>query len=185
MGIITIIIFIITLTASILLVGGLIFTLIMPKYRIWPPPSKKSWQFWISWVVTIISFVGTIILSVLDWKNFIFIHWFRYPIGISLIVIGLFILIWGVRTLSVHSTLGLKGKLIKDGPYKYSRNPQYLADIILYAGLIILANSFFTLITGILGILWNFLTPFTEEPWLKEQFKEEYDIYCREVRRFI
>ncbi len=185
MGSLTILIFIMTVIADILLVGGLIFTIIKPKYRIWPPPNKDSWQFWISWIVSIISFLGTITLSILDWDNFILLHWSRYPIGLSLIVVGLFFAIWGVRTLSIHLTLGLKGKLVTDGPYKYSRNPQYLADILLFAGLIILANSFLTLITGILGILWNFLTPFTEEPWLKEQFKDEYNKYRKKVRRFI
>lgn len=178
-------IFIITFVVDILLIGGLIFTVIKPKYRIWPPPSKNTWQFWLTWILTIISFSGTILLSILDWDNFILIHWSRYPIGLSLIFMGLFLAIWGVRTLSIHSTLGLKGKLITGGPYKYSRNPQYLADIIIFAGLIILANSFLTLIIGILGVLWNFLTPFTEEPWLKKQFKDEYDAYREKVRRFI
>ncbi len=179
------VIFTITLIVDILLVGGLIFTIFKPKYRIWPPPDKNSRQFWISWILTILSFSGTLLLTIIDWNNFIFKHWSRIPIGVSLLVLGLILAGWGVRTLSVHSTLGLKGKLITDGPYKYSRNPQYLADILLFAGLLILANSLLVLITGLLGILWNYLTPFAEEPWLKEQYRDEYGEYCKNVRRFI
>lgn len=181
----TFIIFLITIIEDIFILGGLIFTIIKPKYRIWPPPDRKSWQFWVSWIFTILSFLGTILLSILDWNSFILSHWLRFPIGGSIIIIGFLLAIWSVRTLSIHSTLGLKGKLITKGPYKYSRNPQYLADIIIFTGLIILANSYLTLITGILGILWNFITPFTEEPWLKKQFKDEYDAYHEKVRRFI
>jgi protein-S-isoprenylcysteine O-methyltransferase Ste14 len=98
---------------------------------------------------------------------------------------GLIIAIWGIKTLSIHSSLGLKGTLVTRGIYKYSRNPQYLGDILIFIGIIIISNSLLTLITGFLGILWNFLTPFTEEPWLKKQFQEVYDEYCKKVRRFL
>ncbi|KKK46042.1 MAG: hypothetical protein Lokiarch_04900 [Candidatus Lokiarchaeum sp. GC14_75] len=182
---ITIIINVITVFANILIIGGLIITIIKPKYRIWPPPSKNSWQFWTVWIFSIISYLGIILLSILDWNNFVLSHWSRYPIGFIFIIIGFIIAIWGVKTLSVHSSLGLKGTLVTQGIYKYSRNPQYLGDILLFIGIIIISNSLLTFITGSLGILWNILTPFTEEPWLKKQFKEEYDEYCKKVRRFI
>ncbi|MFW9897102.1 MAG: methyltransferase family protein [Candidatus Thorarchaeota archaeon] len=180
-----IIVFIITSIAGVLLNGSLILTIIKPKYRLWPPPSKNSWQFWCAWILSIISFLGIFTLSILDWNSFILFHWSRYAIGLTFIIIGLFIAIWGVRTLSIHSSLGLKGTLITHGPYKYSRNPQYLGDILLFIGIMILSNSFLTLISGILGILWNFLTPFTEEPWLLERFGNKYEEYRKNVRRFV
>ncbi len=185
MEIFTLIILITTITTNILIIGGIVITIIKPKYRLWPPPSKNSWQFWMVWILSIFSYLGILLLSILDWDNFIYSHWSRYPIGIIFLVVGLFIALWGMKTLSIHTTLGLKGTLIDKGPYKFSRNPQYLGDILLFIGFILISNSLLTLITGFLGILWNFLTPFTEEPWLKKQFKEEYDDYCKKVRRFI
>lgn len=181
----TTIILITTIIANIVIIGGIIITIFKPKYRLWPPPSKNSWQFWTVWILSIISYLGILVLSILDWDNFIFFHWFRYPMSIIFIIVGLIIAIWGVKTLSIHSSLGLKGTLINKGPYKFSRNPQYLGDILLFIGIIIISNSLLTLITGFLGILWNLLTPFAEEPWLKKQFKEEYDEYRKKVRRFI
>jgi protein-S-isoprenylcysteine O-methyltransferase Ste14 len=89
-----------------------------------------------------------------------------------------------MKTLSIHSSLGLKGKLITHGPYKYSRNPQYLGDILIFLGIVLISNSLLTLITGIFGILWNILTPFAEEPWLLERFGKVYEDYCKKVRRF-
>ncbi len=177
--------FIITIVDEILLGVSLVITLLMPKYRIWPPPSKRSWQFFYTWGIFTIAMLGIVLLSIIDWNNFLFSHWSRYPFGLALLIAGLSLALWAVMTLSTHSSLGLKGKLITYGPYKYTRNPQYLGDIIMIAGLIVLANSFFVLITGIVLILWFILAPLTEEPWLREEFGEEYDKYCGKVRRFI
>ncbi|MHA2131790.1 MAG: methyltransferase family protein [Promethearchaeota archaeon] len=185
MNIITLIIYIITVITNILIIGGITLTIVKPKYRLWPPPNKNSWEFWCVWILSIISYLGIIVLSILDWDNFVISHWSRYPIGLIFIIMGLIIAIWGIKTLSIHSSLGLKGTLVTRGIYKYSRNPQYLGDILIFIGIIIISNSLLTLITGFLGILWNFLTPFTEEPWLKKQFQEVYDEYCKKVRRFL
>jgi protein-S-isoprenylcysteine O-methyltransferase Ste14 len=181
----TFIIYMITIVANILMIEGIVITILIPKYRIWPPPNKNSWQFWSAWILSIISYLGILALSILDWDSFILSHWSRYPIGIIFIIVGLFIAFWGVKTLSVHSSLGLEGILITQGPYKFSRNPQYLGDILLFIGIIIISSSFLTLISGILGILWNILTPFAEEQWLLERFGNDYEGYCKKVRRFI
>ncbi|HEC37734.1 MAG TPA: isoprenylcysteine carboxylmethyltransferase family protein [bacterium] len=149
------------------------------------PPSKNSCQFWTIWIFSIISYLGIILLSILDWNSFVLSHWSRYPIGFIFLTMGFIIAILGVKALSVHSSLGLKGTLIIQGIYKYTRNPQYLGDILLFIGIIIISNSLLTFINGFLGILWNILTPFTEEPWLKKQFKEDYVEYCKKVRRLI
>jgi protein-S-isoprenylcysteine O-methyltransferase Ste14 len=178
------IIFLISLFVNFLIIGGLIFSILAPKYRIWPSPSKKSWQFWIFNTLIILSYAGVLSLSILDWDSFILKHWIRLPFGLLLIGLGFFIFFWGVRTLSVHSTVGLKGELIIAGPYKFIRNPQYVGHIFLAVGFIILSNSLYTLIVGSLGIVWNLILPFSEEPWLKEQYGEEYERYCQSVRRF-
>ena len=46
-------------------------------------------------------------------------------------------------------------------------------------------NSFYALVIGFVGNIWFLLTPFVEEPWLREQFKEEYYDYYKKVPRFI
>jgi protein-S-isoprenylcysteine O-methyltransferase Ste14 len=51
-------------------------------------------------------------------------------------------------------------------------------------GLIIVTNSLLTLIVGIIGIIWNVLTPFSEEPWLGNLYGDKYNEYCKKVRRF-
>jgi protein-S-isoprenylcysteine O-methyltransferase Ste14 len=89
-----------------------------------------------------------------------------------------------VRTLTIGMTLGLKGKLVTFGLYRYSRNPQYVGAILFFSGLILLFNSFYAFVIATIGNLWFLLSPFIEEPWLREQYKTEYIEYCKQVSRF-
>jgi protein-S-isoprenylcysteine O-methyltransferase Ste14 len=100
-------------------------------------------------------------------------------------IVGATIFLTALYTLSINTSLGLKGKLITKGPYRYSRNPQYIGAVLFFSGTMLLFNSFYAVVIGIIGNVWFLLIPFTEEPWLKKQFKEEYDDYCKKVPRFI
>ena len=76
--------------------------------------------------------------------------------------------------------------LIQDGPFRYTRNPGYLAGAMVYAGIASLTNA-----------LWAFLfLPVTlltmqhtaierEEHYLEGKFGEEYVSYEARVRRWI
>ena len=77
MEIFTTIILIATIIANIIIIGGIVLTIFKPKYRLWPPPNKNSWQFWTVWILSIFSYLGILILSILDWDNFVFSHWSR------------------------------------------------------------------------------------------------------------
>lgn len=49
----------------------------------------------------------------------------------------------------------------------------------------VLSNSWLALITGLIGTLWFVLAPFTEEPWLRERYGQQYEAYKKRVPRFI
>ena len=49
----------------------------------------------------------------------------------------------------------------------------------------ILTSSILILISGLIGIILFIPFPFSEEPWLKQQYGKEYEDYCKKVRRFI
>ena len=100
-------------------------------------------------------------------------------------IFGLILVIWGVRTLGVYATQGLGGEFIREGPYRFSRNPQYVGDIALLMGYILMCNSILAGITGLLGIVWLVLAPYTEEPWLMDRFGDAYKDYKSQVPRFI
>lgn len=178
-------IFVYIIIAEILIGFALIKSLIDAPHRIWPPPKKKSWQFYYIWILTYSSIIGLIVLGLLDWDSFIFHNLLWLIIGGLLLIVGLIILIWGMQTLSLYLSQGLKGELITNGPYKFSRNPQYLGIDIAILGYIFTTNSILLMITGAFGIFLFIVTPLVEEPWLREEFGVKFDEYCKKVRRFL
>lgn len=174
-----------TLVAELLLGALLIASWIDPKRRVWPPPGRDSWQYRVVWMLTDVAAVGIVAVGILDWNTFAIDHWLRLPIGGGLALAGLALALWGVRTLGMHRSLGLKEALVQSGPYRFTRNPQYVGDIVLLVGWAILCNSLRTWIVSGLAAAWFALTPFTEEPWLREQYREAYDAYRRRVARYI
>ena len=168
-----------------LLLFGVAISIVFPKRRIWPPPTKDSWQFWVSWICSAIGMTGSPFVGILDFETLGHRHWILLFIGGLAILMGGGIAIWGTTTLSAHQSLGLKGKLMTDGPYQYSRNPQYVGFILMYGGIILFTFSLMALLTGTMVMLVFAVLPFSEEPWLRQQYGAAYDDYCRDVPRFI
>jgi hypothetical protein len=104
-----------------------VVSLVRPLLQIWPPPGRDSWQYRLVWTLTGLCAVGLAAVGVLDWNTLSFSHWFRIPIGTTLIVGGLALALWAVRVLGVHATSGLQDSLVEVGPYRFTRNPQYVA----------------------------------------------------------
>jgi protein-S-isoprenylcysteine O-methyltransferase Ste14 len=177
--------FAVTLAAETLLGALLIVSWLDPSRRVWPPPGRASWQFRMVWILTDVAAVGILVVGILDWNSFAMDHWLRLPIAGGLALAGLGLALWGVRTLGMHRSLGLRKALVEAGPYPFTRNPQYVGDIVLLLGWAIACNSLRTWIVAALAAAWFALTPFTEEPWLREQYGAAYDAYRRRVPRFL
>jgi protein-S-isoprenylcysteine O-methyltransferase Ste14 len=124
-------------------------------------------------------------LLILDWNTWIFNDETRFIIGIPLSVIGALLVSWGIITLGASNTSGLKRGLELGGPYQFTRNPQYLGDMILFIGVSILANSNYLFIAHVLLILIFMIIPLAEETWLEEQYGDAYLNYKRNVSRFL
>ncbi len=178
-------VFTITVAAELLLGAGLILTVIHPPLRVWPPPGRSTWQFWCVWTLTVVSALGIVAVGILDWNTARLDHWLRFPLGVTLATGGLAFAEWGILTLGRHATLGLGGGLVEDGPYRYTRNPQYVGDIVLLLGWAILCNSGRGWLVSWLGMAWFALAPFTEEPWLEARLGKAYEAYRRRIPRFL
>ncbi|MHA2208040.1 MAG: hypothetical protein ACXABV_02620 [Candidatus Thorarchaeota archaeon] len=81
------ILFYIVLLSDIILLLGVAFSVGLPRYRIWPPPSKNSWQYWASWIFITISSVGVPVIGLLDWESLGPIHWARFVVAGILILL--------------------------------------------------------------------------------------------------
>jgi protein-S-isoprenylcysteine O-methyltransferase Ste14 len=160
-------------------------TIRLPDFRFWPPPSHRSWQFFTSWLITGLVTVCFLFLGLLDFNSFFLHQWLRFPIAFVLFICGSVIGTWSSLSLGLRTTLGLGDKLITGGPYRHSRNPQYLGDILSIIGYMVFTNSVLVWLVGLSGITLNILAPFTEEPWLEERFGAAYLEYKRRVPRFI
>jgi protein-S-isoprenylcysteine O-methyltransferase Ste14 len=162
-----------------------VLTIKLPQFRFWPPPSPRSWQFFSAWLMAGIVVVNGIILGLLNFDSaFLPSLPERMPIVLIFVVFGSAIGTWSYTVYGLRATLGLGDKLIVNGPYRYTRNPQYIGDSINAVGYMLLTNSWMVWVIGILGILLNMLAPYTEEPWLEKRYGEIYLKYKENVPRF-
>ncbi|MCK4826607.1 phosphatidylethanolamine N-methyltransferase family protein, partial [bacterium] len=162
-----------------------IWSIAAPHKRIWPPPGKRTWQYRVTWIGFYLVFGINALFILFDWNTWIFNGPLRFVPGIPLIIIGTLLFSWGIRTLGTINTSGVSDRFIKTGPYQFTRNPQYLGDMILFIGLSIVTNSLYLWITHILLILVFVVTPLAEEKWLEEQYGELYLQYKNQIARFL
>jgi protein-S-isoprenylcysteine O-methyltransferase Ste14 len=94
---------------------------------------------------------------------------------------------WGaayLRTEVVHDTAQHSEALVADGPFRYTRNPLYLANLPMAAGIGVLASrsGFIFLVLANWIFVYRLISR-EEESLLKSQ-GESYLAYCRAVPRF-
>ncbi len=76
--------------------------------------------------------------------------------------------------------------IITTGPYRYSRNPIYLAFAIAGAGIALAFNTYWMLLSLLVFVLIaNKLVIEREEKYLEGKFGESYLNYRRETRRWL
>ena len=102
-------------------------------------------------------------------------------VGLIVYIIGMILYIQSIIDFSKPQESGMN----KNGLYKYSRNPMYVAFFLYFLGCSLLINSFFYLIILIiLQISVHFLI-LSEERWCIKEFGEEYKEYMKKVRRYV
>jgi protein-S-isoprenylcysteine O-methyltransferase Ste14 len=175
----------ITFAALLGLGGCLAVSILRPARRIWPPPGRSSWQYGLVWSLIDVATAGMVAVGVLDWDTFVLDSWLRVPVGGALALGGGVFALWGIRHLSWHASLGLEAEFVRSGPYRWTRNPQYLGDIVMLVGWAIVFNSLQAAILCALGIAWFAMAPIAEEPWLRDRYGAPYERYRGEVARFV
>lgn len=128
---------------------------------------------------------------------FLLIMFFYQEANIWSLIIGFLIALagegmrlWGVSWAGSETrTTGAVGGtfLIISGPFGYVRNPLYVGNILMYAGLGIMSNALFPYLQ--IGALLFFILQYyyivlEEEGYLKKTFGAEFEEYCKNVPRF-
>lgn len=133
--------------------------------------------------------------------TFVLRHW--VPLGVlkdvpqtSLSAIGLPIVVASLW-LSISGILAFKRaatninprkpviKVVRNGPYRFTRNPMYLGMILFVAGLGIAVSTLWGLLAAF--VLWAVLhwgVVLREEVYLKAKFGPDYDILLASTRRW-
>ena len=110
-------------------------------------------------------------------------------IGIILILLSVLLIVPSILKFRIAATPFDIRKpatvLVTDGPYRYSRNPGYLALTLLYIGLALIIGSIWVVImlAPVLVVI-HYGVIKKEERHLLDQFGEEYIHYKKNVRRW-
>lgn len=113
-----------------------------------------------------------------------------FAVGVLLVISGLSLDIYAIRTLFAHKTTVMPTSgathLVTTGPFSISRNPIYLGNTILTTGLgVALGNPWFFIAAIAAALATNFLQIVPEEKHLEHQFGKPWRTYTKKVRRWI
>ena len=123
------------------------------------------------------------------WPMPIFPAAYFWP-GLTVAVIGIGIAIWGRRTMRAAGT-NINPSLpalaiVQSGPFRYSRNPLYLALTLLFLGLTVAVNTWWGIVVLVpLASVMHVGVVLREERYLDQKFGESYRQYRSRVRRYL
>ena len=130
----------------------ILWSIAFPDRRIWPQKRYATLTPFLVWVPTFTLFGVLILLGVWGWGYLAIPNWVRFGVGVPLILIGNIVVWMEVSHFGVPQTGGAKGTLRTEGMYRYSRNPQYMADVGIVSGWMILSAAPWAMVVGLAGI---------------------------------
>jgi protein-S-isoprenylcysteine O-methyltransferase Ste14 len=138
-------------------------------------------------------FLAAIILGLvghLFWSDHFVSRAIGIPAGAVLVVAAVALFVGATRAFKAAGT-PVPGNepataIVNAGPYRFSRNPIYLAFVVFQLGLALLVNSLSLVITLLpaLGLMAFVVIP-REERYLMERFPVDYAAYRKSVRRWL
>lgn len=157
---------------------------ILTQNRIWPP-GERDWRYWLTWACWYPATLGFFATGLLDWNSARLLPRMVQLLGGTVALIGAAVALTAILGLGTNETSGLNGELETGGLYRYSRNPQYVGDLLVTSGWIVASDSHLTAFVGLTYAGYYVLLPFAEEPWLRGKHGEVYEAYLQDVPRFV
>ncbi|MPZ24249.1 MAG: DUF1295 domain-containing protein [Dehalococcoidia bacterium] len=173
------------LLAVLSLLAAVLWSISVPSRRVWPPKRQTAAGKATVWALTLVAFGCAAWLGIGDWNAFQLNPVLRWGVGLPLIIVGNVIVWMGVLEIGFAATSGEATGLRTGGLYRYSRNPQYVADMAMVAGWAVLSASSWLLPLAVAIVALLALTPLAEEAWLREVYGPEYARYRQKVRRYL
>jgi len=171
--------------AEVVLIASLILSIVRPASRLWPPPAGSRWALAWMWDWTVAASGAGLVLVIVDYGSWVLDDPVWILAGSAAAALGAGLTDWGIRTLGRETSVGLPGAFSAAGPYRWTRNPQYLGDVLMTLGVVLVADSWRVAVLGAGGIACLLLAPLAEERWLIERYGEEYERYRTAVPRLL
>lgn len=168
------------------IIGVSVFAVLSGKLQFFPPPPEGGWQRRTFMMLFRLFFYPLLGLSILFFEPVA--HGFalaQYGAGVALLGVGFALAFWITFQMGWRNAFGERHGLKTQGWFAISRNPVYVATWVGMIGWGLLAN---TPLVWILLALWAtmyLLAPKFEEPWLEQQYGQDYLDYQRQTRRFM
>lgn len=138
-------------------------------------------------------FLGLTLMAALElgliwfFERTFFGGWLQSILALPVTLVGAALVIWSVQTLSAlgqgtPAPMAATKRLVRAGPYRYSRNPMTLGAGLLYLGLAVWAGSW--IVFGLVLLIFISLLTFIyihETRELAERFGVEYLQYRKEI----
>ena len=172
------------LIANSLLLAGALWCIAFPSQRIYPMTSPDGW-YYAMWALFGFVFVSNPLFVLLDWNTGLWTSPLRFWLAVPPVVLGGGLVSWGMATLGARRTSGLAEGLVAEGPDRLARDAQYVGDRLRFSGVALFANSEVVAVTHLLAALVLLVAPFSEEPWLEEQYGDAYIGYRKNVPRYL
>jgi protein-S-isoprenylcysteine O-methyltransferase Ste14 len=132
-------------------------------------------------IAYLINILTTFLLLILPFFLKISLHGFSGYSGIVILSLGFILYIIAIIQFSSPETEGF----VRNGLYRISRNPMYVAFFLYFLGCCLLTSSWLLLIIlSIFQVSVHYLI-LSEERWCINQFGESYSSYMKKVRRYI
>ena len=141
--------------------------------------------------LVLLGLVISFLLEFLLYRNQIFHYSIVYRlVGIILTIGSILLFVKSVKMFSARNEKlhprSISTQVFKDGPFRFSRNPIYLAMVILLIGISLTFNSFWFLYSGVvIAIMLHYGVIIPEENYLEKEFGKDYLEYKKTVRRWL
>ena len=150
-------------------------------------PNTIPWPPIITLAAVVVGWVAQKI-EYLDW--IVGISATLWPLGVVMILLAILVAVWAFFTFkNIHTTImpnKAASHLATNGPFRWSRNPIYVGDIVLICGVGLATGNPWMFITAAVAIfaIEEFAIK-REEIHLKAKFGQDWNEYARRVRRWV
>lgn len=174
------------LGAALIILTLAVLGIMRPDLVLWPPAHFSSWENRCFRFLFRVMVYGLLAASAHNiWMDGFPASLYVNVIAGLLFLIGFSIAFAATFSLGWRNAFGAKEGLRTDGIYRYSRNPIYLATWFGLAGWALLVSTNMIVLGLFAWALIYIFAVFLEERWLAKEYGAAFDIYCKNVRRFI